>query len=305
MKLPDLLTLFLVGALRFLISRIGAQLFPCRLLLVFYSLSALPQGAFSMPSAPNCAGAVEVPVSVLQRRIVVFGEIYGTNEAPEFVSDYVCLLSRSSKEILLGVEAPALEESNLLEFINGHGDANSRRKLLSGQHWKTLSPDGRTSIAMFSLIEQVRKLRVAGVDISIFAFDRCGIGQARGRAMGACIRDRIKSSPSASIVILVGNLHAMKQLGRPGAADFEPMVKTIADLRPISLNMSFKSGSAWMCRSAKSCGPVAVSGSWPLFKRSRGITLSGTSTSGMFDGEFFIGAITASPPAVSSLNTVD
>jgi len=269
------------------------------LLQVSVSMCLLAMPFAAVRAAP-CPSAIEIPSKLVPVRIVIFGEIHGTNEAPKFVARYLCSLLQVKDRIVLGLEIPATDQQAITTYLDSGGDAESQKLLLANRHWQAETPDGRSSAAMFELIEQARRLRSSGKNISILAFDAWPKDRTRDLAMGENIRTAVLTSPDASFVILVGNLHAMNERGKRGKPDFEPMAFSLRDLAPVSLNIDYSSGTAWSCRALKTCGEVSVPGMPTLFPRSVGISLRKPLLFSGFDGEYFVGQVSASPPAIGS-----
>lgn len=101
---------------------------------------------FGLASAAACQGTVAISPKAASARLVIFGELHGTKEAPDFVRQHICNPIQLKGKVVLGLEVPA----------------TSQRALLAQGHWKYNTPDGRSSVAMFELIELVRTQRAIG-----------------------------------------------------------------------------------------------------------------------------------------------
>lgn len=266
--------------------------------LTLVCLLALPWSQAFAEICPS-PSAIAIPEDLERARIVIFGEIHGTKEAPEFVGQYLCALLRVRPRVVLGLEIPKEEQARISAFMSSEGTAESRKLLLEGRHWQSETPDGRSSVAMFELIELARQLRAAGSGVSVLAFDEWAKEKPRDVAMGENIRESLHAAPESAHVILVGNLHAKNvKTDRPTKRDGEHMAFTIRDLKPVSLNIDYSSGTVWTCRVFRKCGEEKAIGTPSLLPRAVGINPRRPLLVDGFDGEYYVGAISASSPVV-------
>ncbi|MEQ1515541.1 MAG: hypothetical protein ABL931_03525 [Usitatibacteraceae bacterium] len=212
---------------------------------------------------------------------MIFGEIHGTNEAPRFVGNYVCNLFRQKTSVVLALEIPTEEQGSIDRYLDGNGDSQNRRELLSTKHWQATTPDGRSG----------------GKPVSILAFDAWAQGKPRDRAQAENIRSSYLKSADASFVVLVGNWHAKRTKGTTEDPNYESLSQILSDLPQMNLNVDYSGGTFWTCSALRTCGEKQIRGVPALFPRSTGISLGPTLTSPGFDGEFFVGQLTASQPA--------
>jgi len=104
--------------------------------------------------------------------IVMLGEIHGTVEIPAFVGDLACQALARGHRVLLGLEYPASEQADLEAYLTSDGGPAARRALLASALWQAACPDGRSSQAIFDLIERARALHQDEYPVDVFAFDR-------------------------------------------------------------------------------------------------------------------------------------
>ncbi len=228
--------------------------------------------------------------------VAIFGEVHGTAETPPLVARYLERCEDGSP-LLLGLEIPTDERDRLDRYLASHGRAHDRNELLSGPFWNGL-PDGRTSVAMLELIEDIRKKRRQGCDLEIVAFDSAPHGPARERDMAETLVARFRQGEYAQLVVLVGNLHARRTRGVPWDPEWTPMAAHMVEkLEVVTLDFRSASGEAWNCRNdPPDCGPH------PLPGRDRGRDVfidveASSDPSRLYDGIFYIGRPNASPPA--------
>lgn len=234
------------------------------------SLSAV--AAIPAPSIVREAAAL-VAASAPQERIVVLGEMHGTNEAPALAGELAGLLRPDADGatpggVILALEIHATEQARIDAFLDSSGDAGARDALLSGPYWAVTPErsDGRRSVAMLALLESVRERRSAGEDLRVLAFDTgSGGGDAnvRNPRMAAALREAFARDPARRFVVLVGNYHARRapptQVGGllPGQSPPVPTMAHMADVPMVRINVTAERGEFWGCMGG-SCQP------WPL-----------------------------------------
>jgi hypothetical protein len=246
------------------------------------------QGGFAAPEP--CRLDIEFPPRITASRMLVFGEMHGTEETPRLVGEYVCKLTDQGDAVLVGLEMP--EQEAVDRYLDGDGSASARDALFAGSFWET-GRDGRSSDAMFRLIERLRELRALGRDVAVVAFDDgSGIGGVRDAAMAEKLRRAIQRHPGRKVVALMGNVHAKRAVGSPIDPGFESMTYRLDDLQPFALWVDFIEGSAWVCMA--SCGVWQRTDSLPY---PTGLRLGGAPPG--FDGTIYFPTAAASPPAVT------
>ena len=149
-------------------------------------------------------------------RFLVFGEAHGTNEIPELFGDVICQAS-ASRPVVVALEWPQEMMQPFLDaYMASNGSEAARKRFLAAEFWGNPTPDGRTSRAMFNLVERMRVLKASRRAISVRAFvpmtdlsrfrqDYQEIGMAWNLANIA------NSDPARPLVfVLTGNVHAGK-----------------------------------------------------------------------------------------------
>jgi hypothetical protein len=257
--------------------------------------------------------------------LVVFGEQHGTSEAPAFVSNTVCALAMSGNRVAVAIEWPVRLNDDLQGAL-----------LKSSQEFDfelmNLLPrekvDGTTSVAMLDLVKRIHNLKSRGYDVNVFAFGGFETGEQFARlsklvgqnqieaAYAENIEKQIRGRGYDFVLVLVGNLHAIKTPVRLGEMVINPMAVRLSESHPTtSLNMLHDSGSAWSCRrvtdsriagrdpearGAAECRVHQISGNGNLglgpFVRLADKNTKSDQES--FDGIFWVGPVTASPPPI-------
>ncbi|WP_377701651.1 hypothetical protein [Pseudoduganella sp. UC29_71] len=256
--------------------------------------------AVSLPAAAQQACVAEaLPTPLLGAPLVVLGEVHGTEEVPVFLARYLCAVAAGGKPVKLALEMPADEQARLDAYIGSAGSPEQTAALLAGPFWRRAFQDGRSSAAMLRLLQSVRAMRAAGMDMEVVAYDSGSGGAAREAVMAQQLRAAVARHSGSAFVVLTGGLHATRTRGNRFNPEFESMTYRLADLKPLSLTVVTDGGSAWVCTgpSAAACGarnwtinqgPLLPAGSVVL-----------DASTPQFDGSFHVGKTTASPPAVA------
>jgi erythromycin esterase-like protein len=263
--------------------------------------------AAAATAAPPCNSIDGLDQHVLNAPGLVVGEMHGTVEAPAFLGNLVCRLLRSDRAVLLALEYPAREQRFLDDFLHAPG-ATAERTLLASPFWSRSPQDGRTSRAMLDLMLWVRGQVAQGARIRVVAIDSwtadtpaagAHLADERDAAMAATL-DRALSTlaPGEIPVIYAGQVHVRKTKGLPfiGAppesGNVEPLGYRLKDRGFLHLNIGYHGGTGWVCLQ-EGCG-VHEAGTPGPAVRAFSIT---SSSDPAYDAEYFVGRITASPPA--------
>lgn len=230
--------------------------------------------------------------------LIIFGEQHGTNEIPMFVAEIVCALSAVKKVNLL-LELNADQQRELTRFLDSRGsDAEKRRFIDAVFRPKDQQHDGRTSVAMFELIDQARQLRRKGRKISVIFFapdpNEQNFDQSEYEAdMARNIRAAVRTDSNVKNIALVGNFHS-RRISDVDGLKVVPAASLLSDLKVFSFVSSALAGEAWQCRQ-DGCGVQQLTGTTEPPKR--GVRAFPTNMSG-YDGVFSVGTLyTYSKPA--------
>jgi hypothetical protein len=267
-------------------------------------------------AAPPCKPISGYDRYLSHARGIIVGDLHGTVQAPAFVATLVCNLSHSGHAVLLGLEYPTGEQHFLDEYLGAPTD-DPHPALLATPFWTRPTQDGRTSAAMLELLSSIRQQIRSGTRVRVTAFDAlthiptgASVFNARDEAMAEHLRHELSSLSAGEIpVIFAGNVHARKTrdlnpIGPSGTSvvlspemkNAEPLGYRLKDLGFLHLNIRFEGGSLWTCFSASDCTahkigePGAAISSFSIEP----------STDPAYDALYFVGALTASPPAASA-----
>ncbi|WP_172705163.1 hypothetical protein [Sphingomonas sp. LH128] len=293
-------------------------------------------GAFADTSAtttrlaPLAPGMCELPagwdaVNELKPEFLIFGELHGTEQSPAFVGQVVCALAASGERILLAVEFDSSLDSQF-QFAWGLPQ-DQYPEALSKIGWVGRS-DGIASQAMFNLLVQLHAFKSAGAAISIVAFNGAKDSEQQARFSALPGQNPHEAAQAENImlaaqadnydltIVLVGNIHAMKQPVQRPETTFEPMAMRLARSGVVvSLDMQSSGGTAWNCQlkagyvphagkpitdDAISCANYDVrpdGGSERLLPMTIHLNTS-EKLDNIYDGVFSVGNVTGSSPAV-------
>lgn len=257
-------------------------------------------------------------------RFVVFGELHGTQQAPAFVGRLACNLASKGQRILVAVELSAADDQKLQDAWKQ--PVALFEKSLSKMGWRGRS-DGVASEAMFAMLVRLHNLKAQGFPVDVVAFNGPKDGEKSQRFADlpgqgpheAEQADNIAQASNASdydrVLVLVGNFHARMGAVTWRGVQFDPMAKRLALYgTTLSLNMRYAEGTSWNCvlkpsttqndkpvtDDALDCGNHVTRGSpdlgpHPFIELS---AASGASQVADYDGFFWVGRISGSPPAV-------
>lgn len=264
-------------------------------------------------------------VAAREPRFVVFGELHGTKETPAFVGNLLCALAQRGEKVLLATELSALYDDELQAAWNLPLD--SFPSVLSSWDWQERK-DGVASTAMFDLLTRARHLKEAGFQVGVTAFNG-----ANGEKQASCfahlpgqgaheaaqaqnILDAAEAGEYTRVIVLVGGLHARKVVTTAGEFEIEPMAIRLGRMgSTLTLDHRYASGTRWGCelrrdfkpeagrrvtRKDLSCTSHRASG-WEDDGATPRLALGAfrdEPESTAYDGYFWVGPISASPPAV-------
>lgn len=202
--------------------------------------------------APEGARAL---LAASEGRITLIGETHGTEQGPEFVKSLVCLLHISDESVILALEMPHTEQQALDIYLDSDGSESAIDELLSpSEFWNGRTRDGRSSQAMFDLIEYVRQARQEGFMISVLAADYHpeadpDLSQdqsVRDRAMAR--RVGAAADQADRTLLLVGDVHARRQPMEFNGQTIDTVGSYLDDNDIISVLLILGFGESWDCR---------------------------------------------------------
>lgn len=258
---------------------------------------------------------------------VVFGELHGTAQSPQFVGDIACALSAKRQRILIAVELSSSENAGLQRAWGGPHESFAASVLREMPEWATRN-DGLTSTAMLALLTRLHALHGAGRAIDIVAFNGARDDEQAARlsalpgaepheaAQAENIRTAAANGRYDRVLVLIGNAHARKRMILGRGVPYRPMAMQLAEPASItSMLVGNGGGTSWGCQMSGpppagailrsdmiKCGPYPTAPTIAWIDAPRIVDTRGqagpANPDGAYDAMLFIGPITASPPAV-------
>jgi hypothetical protein len=215
-----------------------------------------PASAAKVTSLSQAAKAVVCAVT--DRRLLIVGEIHGSNEAPDLVASLV-RDALPTRTVRLGLEMQRSEQAPLDAYLQSAGSAADQAMFLKSPFWSM--QDGRSSTAMLRLIDTARALRAEGANLEVFAMepdygDQAAIASAGGpqkfkeSSMAQAIQRAVDKSDSRQLVIaLMGNFHARYGSDNPPSLKLGPsVVDRLASERPYVVLPFARTNATWNCQ---------------------------------------------------------
>lgn len=184
------------------------------------------------------------------KRVILLGEVHGTNEAPDTVFGLASLWRRHGRPVVVALEWP----ETLQREVNATLRTGDIDELGEHPFVRRKSQDGRTSTAMIELIGRLSKL--GQVPVVCIDPDDADDAQDRDTGMAKLLARAVRQHPGATIVALMGNLHAKRQkvteddgILRPCGYELTVMPKgAVPEADVVSFNLEAPGGTAWVSR---------------------------------------------------------
>ena len=247
--------------------------------------------AISLAAALHCTAVAGAAPLLEPRTLLLIGEMHGTREIPPVVAELACLARRRRVPVVVALELHVEEAARLDAWMAG---AAPTAELLRGEFWTRTYQDGRTSAAMAAMLARLRAL---GVRVVLIDPHPPG-GKDRDEKMADGLAALRAQDPGSLILALVGNLHNRIALGSPWDPGYRPMGWFLRERKIAlrSLEVTYASGNAWTCGTSldSSCGIHALRGE----ERGAAPVVRLEGAPAWVDGTLYVGALSASPPAV-------
>lgn len=256
--------------------------FPSLVLLLFSSSCA----------TDHCPAIPGLDPLLQPRKVILLGEIHGTQEAPEFLYNIACQALEKKLALTVGLELPYTDQKGIDLYLNSLGTKPDQAQLLNLSFWAF--QDGRGSLAMFELIDKIRQLKSNGGNVDLMLYDNPD-ALDRDYDMATHILAKTIQKPKDLFVVLSGNIHNEINEGSGRMGRF--VMDKLGDKNVIALDQGYIGGSAWVCISS-GCGPIELGGNTGP---ELGIIMENLGT---HHGFFGVDSIHASPPAREVLKSL-
>lgn len=257
--------------------------------------------------APSCNPFTGAQAVLQDRKIdwLVVGEVHGTRDIPESFADLVCAAAHEGRKVVVALELPVTDQDMIDAFMASDGGAEACKRFLAGSFWHS-GRDGRSSEAMFALLDRLRTMRRDGRILAVMAI-KPGGGEAASiseyeKAMAGHVLQA--SREGALTLVLVGSVHAqLRERSSANAIAYLPMAAYLPRVSTRTLQVAGQGGSAWTClaevsNGALDCGEHVMPE--PKRRYPRGMVMLDREGA-PYDGYLNIGApFTASPPQVDN-----
>ncbi|NOK05902.1 hypothetical protein HNV27_30770 [Myxococcus xanthus] len=267
-------------------------------------------GTTATSTAPACDAPVAGASSLFSAGgVLLVADPLGTQEVPSAALRMLCEASAQELPVTLALSIPVSEQPLLERYLASDGDSAAVQELLSGSaFWRRAYQDGRSSRAMLWLVEQARRLRVSGKDVGVAAIDSDNAnGNEREAQMAQHLLNAQSKRPQAWTLVLTGSVHARTtEVSWDG--DLEPMGSRVARALPAvrALDVGFQRGTQFACRYSVwdeevECNVFGISPTLEARQSSKqavGLQLFTSPQPHGFHGRLYLGALSASPPAL-------
>jgi hypothetical protein len=264
-----------------------------------------------------------------QIKYVVLGEHHGTAQMPAATAEIACAAAADGSRVLLALEVPAREEAALQRYVAGEIDAAT---MIRGSGFWERGRDGRNSIAMLAMLERVRILRTAGLNIEVIAVapssqlsdeqsaeiigrfpSQEGADMMRSLSdlrMAAAVIDGTARNRAERTIFLVGNAHAVIHASPSSSLNiatrevvhFVRMHAAAALPREQTLSLVFTdAGGTAFAQARHGAGEMRLAPSEEELGAPRVVIEPRPADRPRYDGRIFVGAVTASPPVALPL----
>lgn len=192
-------------------------------------------------------------------RLILVGEIHGTNEIPKVVADIFDGMATGG-DVVLGLEIPESEQTKVDAYLKSLGEPKDIERLIDSQFWKAPADwqDGRRSAAMLYLLDHIRIIVGKGMKVRVACLD-AGSGNRQVQ-----IAKKIKNEyeNSAGMVVLIGNYHIFTKEQRE--SDEGEVVDYLLESNPVVINVRSRHGNYWACIGGRCKTQMARGGISPL-----------------------------------------
>ena len=259
---------------------------------------------FSKGAIPRAMAIQQIECEWVSRRLLIMGEIHGTEEIPALLTDLI-VAQPVNRPIRIGFEWPVAQQAAVNRYLQSAGTAADLAELTAGPYWE--HPDGRMSHAWLTLLDKVRELRRRDRDIDVFMMEpdygdaesiraAGGVLAMKEAGIARSIQTVLRTAPPDTVVAaLMGNYHP--RVGKDSPDPDSSVAIRLRAIHPLILMPYARRQTAWLCQ-ADGCGSHTSNSSKP------GVTVGMIemealpgAPSGVLAEEVQLHALTASAPA--------
>ncbi len=187
---------------------------------------------------------------------VVVGEMHGTNEAPPLIANLACAGNRAGRPVTVAVEQTTDNQPFLDAFMASDGGAKAVAALFAAPMWNRPFEDGRSSKAIFALLNRLRTMRHSKIVDRIIAIDPVvsSSSSERNRLLAENV-SAIPTRDNGVVLTLIGGLHAQKRAITTPDGTYPAMAQLLTPSRTLTFVVRSNGGTAWTCFGPADCGP--------------------------------------------------
>ncbi len=205
------------------------------------------------PSVKN----IETVLNPGDPKIIIIGEIHGMEEPPKLAAAMVCHSLNAGYKTTLALEIDDREGAHQV-FVESQGFEKDVEDYFRDETWTTPFVDGRSSQAMFDLIDYGRSISKQ-TDLSFTWFrtidyslmpegDRSARNQNLEEQMASAILKSVEKNQAEKTIVLVGNLHARTDKAQRGDVSYDYMAKHLVGHGLMTFDTIHAGGTSWNCR---------------------------------------------------------
>lgn len=224
-------------------------------------LLLIGSGASAAQECPAIAGW-EAVLADDATRWIVLGEMHGNNESPAVFADAVCLTARS-RAVVVALELPEDMQTLIDAYLASDGGVDAQEAILAAPFWHDSFKDGRSSAAMFLMIERLHEMYRLSMVQGVVAFQATDFTSRPSQVeYEAALARRVQQAAhgGATVLVLVGNVHARLTEVNFGTT-YLPMAAHLPQGQTITLDIKSLGGETWACTGQPiACGPIPMRG---------------------------------------------
>ena len=201
---------------------------------------------------------IEAVLAKSDPKIIIVGEIHGMKEPPELAAALICHSLNMEYKTTLALEIDDRKGAHQT-FVESNGSDEDIKTYFRDETWTTPFVDGRSSQAMFDLIDYARSISRKNTNLDLNWFrtidysvmpkeDRSAKNQNLEKQMADAILSGIEQSGAEKTIVLVGNLHARTDRANRGDVVYDYMAKHLVGHGLMTLDTIHTGGTAWNCR---------------------------------------------------------
>ncbi len=256
--------------------------------------------------------AADLSTLLAPGHFVLLSDPLGANEPWVVLDGLVCEAGLRHLPLTVALSIPSNEQASINTFLASDGSPADRQALLTGHFWSRPWQDGRSSVAVVDALERLRQRRAQGFAVTVLAIDTDAPGNARSAHITSKLLRSRQTNPNRAVISLLGNAQSTRRVGAEWNPEALPVGARLAAVLPASthaLDVSFWQGTHWTCHLEDQgrirCGTWVVSPGPAQVSRALTprpfIRVFDRVSSAGFDGVYFAGTLTASPPVLEQL----